>query len=464
MRAILGTALSLALTLPAAAQPLSPDRQGLRDTYKELIETNTTLSSGDCTLAAQRMAARLKAAGYPDSDVQVIVTDGHAKEGALFAVLPGRDSKKKAVLLLAHLDVVEARREDWQRDPFTLVEEDGYFYGRGTADDKSLAAAWVDIMVHLKKEKFANRRTVKLALTCGEESAPFNGAQWLVQNRRDLIDAEFALTEGGWGEAAEDGTRIALGINAGEKLPRNYQLEVTSPGGHAMRPIKDNAIVRLGQALAKINAYDFPVQTTDASRGYFRRMGPVIKGEMGAAMTAFAADPKDAKAIAKVSTDPAYNAMIRTTCAVTLINGGHAINAQPQRATASINCRLFPGTDPEGVKATLAGLANDDRVAVTLLPGARSPAPAPPLTATVMGPLERETAKLFPGVPVVPKLEIGATDASHLTPAGIPTYGFTGMFFGPDGGRMHGLNERLRVSSLYEGRDLLLAVIKDYAK
>jgi len=322
----------------------------------------------------------------------------------------------------------------------------------------------VDIMVHLKRDKFANRRTVKMALTCGEESAPFNGAEWLVKNRRDLIDAEFALNEGGWGEAAEDGTRIALGINAGEKLPRNYQLEVTSPGGHAMRPVKDNAIVRLGQALARVNAYDFPVQTTDASRGYFRRMGPVIKGEMGAAMTAFANDPKDANAIAKVSTDPAYNAMMRTTCAITLINGGHAINAQPQRATASINCRLFPGDSPDTVRAKLSELAADPQVKVTDLPSARSAAPAPPLTITVMGPLERETAKLFPGVPVVPKLEIGATDASHLTPAGIPTYGFTGMFFGPDGGRMHGLNERLRVSSLYEGRDLLLAVIKDYAK
>ena len=438
-------------------------RARFRDTYRELIETNTTLSSGDCTLAASRMAARLKAVGYPGSDLHIIVTDGHPKEGSLVAVLPGSNPHIKALLLLGHLDVVEAKREDWTRDPFKLVEENGYFYGRGAADMKSQDAIWVDIMVRLKEGK-QPRRTVKLAMTCGEENVPFNGARWLVDHERALVDAEFALTEGGWGEMDANGKRIALGINAGEKLPRDYELEVTSPGGHAMRPIKDNAIVRLGAALVKINGYDFPVQTTQASQGYFARMAPLMKGEMGTAMAAFAKDPTDTAAQAVIARDPAYNAMMRTTCTTTLINGGHATNAQPQRATANLNCRLFPGTDPQAVRSKLSELAADPRVTVTAKPGRRDPSPAPPLTPAVMAVLDREAAKTWPGVPVIPKLEIGATDASHFTPAGIPTYGFTGLFFDPDGNGMHGLNERMRVEVLYQGRDFLWAVVNDYLR
>ena len=456
----LALAALVALALPASAQT---DYSQFRGIYRELVETNTTLSVGDCTLAANRMAARLKAAGYPDSNLHVVVTDGHPKEGSLVAVLPGRDPHVKAILLLAHLDVVEARREDWTRDPFTLVEEGGYFYGRGTADDKSLAAAWVDTMIRLKSEGARNTRTVKLALTCGEESAPFNGAAWLVEHERPLIDAAFAITEGGWGVRDENGKRIALNINAGEKLPQSYQLEITNPGGHAMRPVKDNAIVRLGQALARINAYDFPVQTTDTSLLFFARMGKQVDGAMGKAMIAFSKNPADTAAIATLSGDPAYNATLRTTCAITQISGGHAINALPQRATANINCRLFPGTTAETVQAKLQSLAADSVVKITILPAGREAAPAPPLTPAILAPIERAAAKHFPGVPVIPKLEIGATDASHLTPAGIPTYGFTGMFFDPDGSRLHGLNERIRVRSLYEGRDLLYDLVKDYA-
>ena len=452
----------LALSLPAGAQMLRPDQAAFRDTYKALVETNTTLSAGDCTLAASRMAARLKTAGYPDADLHVLTADGHPKEGSLVAVLPGANPHLKAILLLAHLDVVEAKREDWTRDPFTLVEEGGYFYGRGTADDKSLAAVWVDTMIRLKP--LHNMRTVKLALTCGEEtSGAFNGAHWLAEQKRDLVDAAFAITEGGWGRLDDSGKRIALNINAGEKFPQNYTLEVTNPGGHAMRPVKDNAIVRLGAALAKINAYDFPVQTTDATRQFFARMGPLVGGGMGSAMTSFAANPADATAIATLSTDPAYNASLRTTCAITLINGGHANNALPQRATANINCRIFPGTTTEQVAARLTELAADPQVKVTALDARSTVAAALPLTPAILGPIEREAAKHFPGVPVVPQLEIGATDAAFLTPVGIPTYGFTGMFFDPDGSRLHGLNERIRSRSLYEGRDMLFDLVKIYA-
>jgi acetylornithine deacetylase/succinyl-diaminopimelate desuccinylase-like protein len=382
----------------------------------------------------------------------------------LVAVLPGSDPKAKAILLLAHLDVVEAKREDWTRDPFTLVEEDGYFYGRGTADDKSLAAIWVDTMVRFKQQKVAHRRPLKLALTCGEETnGAFNGAKWLAANQRALIDAEFGLTEGGWGSMDDKGKRIALGINAGEKLSQNYQLEVTNPGGHSMRPVKDNAIYRLSAGLLKIGAYDFPTEATDASRQYFARMAPLAGGAMGAAMTEFSRDPRDAKAAAVLAGDPRYNAMMRTTCVTTLINGGHATNALPQRVTANVNCRIFPGTTIEAVRGKLQELVGDSQIKITAQAARSEPSRAPPLTDAIMKPIISEAAKRWPGVPVIPQLEIGATDAAFMTPAGIPTYGFTGMFFEPDGSRLHGLNERLRVRVLYEARDYLFDLVRIYA-
>jgi acetylornithine deacetylase/succinyl-diaminopimelate desuccinylase-like protein len=411
------------------------------------------------------MGARLKAAGYPDSDLHFFSVPDHPKEGGLVAILPGSDPKAKAILLLAHLDVVEAKREDWTRDPFTLVEEDGYFYGRGTADDKSVAAVWTDTMVRFKQEHVAHRRPLKLALTCGEETTgAFNGAKWLAANQRDLIDAGFGLTEGGWGSMDDNGKRIALGINAGEKSSQSYQLEVTNPGGHAMRPVKDNAIDRLAAGLLKINAYDFPIQTTDASREYFARMAPLTPGAMGQAMAAFARDPGDAKASSVLATDPKFNASMRTTCVVTLISGGHANNALPQRADANINCRIFPGTSAQAVHDKLAELVNDPQVKVTTLPARSEANMAPPLTPEIMRPINAEAAKRWPGVPVIPQLEIGATDASFMTPAGIPTYGFTVLFLDPDGSRFHGLNERIRVRVLYEARDYLYDLIKIYAK
>ena len=451
--------------LPAGAQDLRPDQQAFRALYKELVETNTTLSVGDCTLAAERMAAHLKAVGYPDSDLHIFTAPGHPKEGGLVAVLPGSEPAAKAILLLAHLDVVEAKREDWTRDPFTLVEEDGYFYGRGTADDKSVAAVWVDTMVRLKQEHVAHRRPVKLALTCGEETnGAFNGAEWLATHERALIDAEFGLTEGGWGAMEENGKRIALGINAGEKMSQNYQLEVTNPGGHSMRPVKDNAIYRLSAGLLKIGAYDFPLQAIDASKEYFARMAPLAGGAMGTAMTQFARDPHDARAAAVLATDPRYNAMMRTTCVATLVNAGHATNALPQRATANVNCRIFPGTTKEAIRDKLQELVADPQVKITAQAARNQPSPAPPLTPALMNPIVSEAAKRWPGVPVIPQLEIGATDASFMTPVGIPTYGFTGMFFEPDSSRLHGLNERLRVRVLYDARDYLYDLVRIYAK
>jgi acetylornithine deacetylase/succinyl-diaminopimelate desuccinylase-like protein len=459
-------ALAVAVAWPASAQPLSPDQQAFRALYKELVETNTTLSSGSCTLAATRMAARLKAAGYPGSDLHLFTVPDHPKEGGLVAVLPGSDPKAKAILLLAHLDVVEAKREDWTRDPFRLVEEGGYFYGRGTADDKSLAAVWMDIMVRFKRENAAHRRPLKLALTCGEETnGAFNGAKYLSKNQRRLIDAEFGLTEGGWGTMDASGKRIALNINAGEKLSQNYTLEVTNPGGHSMRPVKDNAIYRLSAGLLKIGAYDFPVQTLPVTRAYFASMAPLTGGAMGAAMTTFAKNPGDAKAVATLVTDPRTNATLRTTCVATLVNAGHATNALPQRATANVNCRIFPGTTAAQLRDVLQELVSDPQVKITTLPARNEVTKAPPpLTPALMQPIIAAAARHWPGVPVIPQLEIGGTDAAFMTPAGIPTYGFTGMFFDPDGSRLHGLNERIRVPVLYQGRDFLYELVKVYAQ
>ncbi len=463
-------AASLLLTGSAQAQPAGPDptRESFRALYKELVETNTTASTGSCTLAAERMAAHLKAAGFPDSDLTLFTAPGLPKDGGLVAVLPGKDPKAKAILLLAHLDVVEAKREDWTRDPFTLVEEGGYFYGRGSSDDKAQAAIWVDSLARYKTEGFKPRRTIKMALTCGEESGGrLNGATWLVQNKRDLIDAEFALNEGAGGQLDEHGKRIAHTIEAGEKTSQSFTLEVTNPGGHSSRPVPDNAIYRLADALEKIRAYEFPVMLNDANRGYLTQMAKVVGGEQGAAMSAIVANPADAKADAILSKDPSLHTMLRTTCVATMLSAGHAQNALPQRATANINCRIFPGVAREAVRAKLIEIIADPQVSVSKTSIVRAesetPAPAPPLTPRVLGPIEKLTAQMWPGVPVVPILQAGATDGKPLTAGGIPTYGVSGLFFEPDLGRIHGLNERIGVQSLYEGREFLYRLVKIYA-
>jgi acetylornithine deacetylase/succinyl-diaminopimelate desuccinylase-like protein len=465
MNRLLAGIFGLAL-LPSAALAQSTDQAAFRDLYKELVETNTTFSVGSCTLAAEKLIARLKAAGFPDSSLTPFSTAEWPKSGGLVVVYSGTDQKAKAILLLAHLDVVEAKREDWTRDPFTLVEEGGYFYGRGTSDDKAQAAIWVDSLIRYRQEGFKPRRTIKLALTCGEESSvPFNGASWLMANKRELIDAEFALNEGAWGQLDEQGRRIALNVEAGEKTSQNFSLAVTNPGGHSSRPVPDNAIYHLVDAVRAIRNYEFPAQINDANRAYLSRMAKVTGGEQGAAMAGLAANPMDTKAAALLSKDPTLNAMLRTTCVVTMINAGHAPNALPQRATATVNCRIFPGVSRDAVRQTLIDLIKDPSVSVTRLAVARTEAdgPAPPLTPKIMGPIEKVAAQIWPGVPVVPVLQAGATDGRALSAGGIPTYGISGLFFEADLGNIHGLNERIGVTSLYEGRDFLYRLVKLYA-
>ena len=467
MRKFVCAAFAAALAFPAAAQPAPrPDQLRFRALYKELVETNTTLSAGSCTLAAARMGAHLKAAGYPDADLHYFSVPDHPKEGGLVAVLHGTDPAAKAVLLLGHIDVVEAKREDWTRDPFTLVEENGYFYGRGTADMKGQAATWVDMMVRFKEEGFKPRRSVKMALTCGEETSyAFNGASYLATHERALIDAGIALNEGGGGRLDANGKRLLLTIQAGEKFPQNYQLEVTNVGGHSSRPTPDNAIYHLAFGLTRISAYQFPVEANDATRQFFAAMGPQMGGKLGDAMSALSKNPGDAAAATVIAGDPGYNAILHTTCIPTLLNAGHANNALPQRADANINCRIFPGTSIEAVRARLESLVADPEIKVTILEKrSEVPLSPPPLTPQVLGPVQTAAAKIWPGVPVAPLMLAGATDGAFLNPAGIPTYGLSGMFADPDGGGVHGLNERIRVRSLYEGRDFLTAVVRAYAQ
>jgi acetylornithine deacetylase/succinyl-diaminopimelate desuccinylase-like protein len=457
-----------AFAVPPQDSPAGEQR--FRELYKELVETNTTLSAGSCTLAAERMAARLKAAGFPDSDLHPFAAPDHPKEGGLVAIYPGRDPKLKAILLLAHIDVVEAKREDWSRDPFKLIEENGFFYARGASDDKAEAAIWVDLLIRYRTENYKPRRTLKLALTCGEETAgAFNGADWLTRNRRDLIDAAFALNEGAAGELDASGNRVALEVQAGEKFPQNYRLEVTNKGGHSSRPIKDNAIYHLAAALTRISAYEFPAQFTDGNRAYFAGMAKLLaaKGdtETANAMTAFLKDPNDQQALAIVSAkDPSWNATLRTTCVATMLEAGHATNALPQRARANVNCRIFPGVTTDTVRAKLEELAADPAVKITS-PETRGPtASPPPLTPAIMAPIEKLTGQFWPGVPVLPILQAGATDGEFTNAVGIPTFGLEPVFMMPDLGNIHGLNEYVGVKSLLEGREFLYHLVKIYAE
>lgn len=442
------------------AAELRPDQAAFRDLYRELVETNTTINNGSCTEAAEKMAARLREAGLPEGDMQLITAEGHPKEGNLFAVLRGSDPALKPMLLLAHIDVVEAKREDWTRDPFTLIEEDGYFYGRGTMDDKAMASVWVDTLLRYLRSGERPPRTIKLALTCGEETlGAFNGAEYLAAEYADLVKAGFALNEGAMGVLDKDGNRVMLTMQAGEKLPEDYVLEVRNVGGHSSQPEKKNAIYQLSAALLRVSQHEFPIHLNDTTRTYFDRLGALKGDEMGKAMQALAANPDDKDALAIVIAEPRFNKVLHTTCVATMLDAGHATNALPQRATANVNCRIYPTESVEDVRQVLEQVVADPEVTVTTKEMRSPVTPPPPLTPAIMGPMEAAAAKVFPGLPVVPIFQAGGTDAPFMASIGIPTYGIGSFFLEPDLGRIHGLNERLRVDSLYDGRDFLWELV-----
>jgi acetylornithine deacetylase/succinyl-diaminopimelate desuccinylase-like protein len=448
-----------------ADQPPRPDQVAFRSLYKELVETNTTLSVGDCTLAAKRVAARLKAGGFADADLEIIVPDGQPRFGSLIAHLPGTEPVSNTLLLLAHIDVVEAKREDWQRDPFTLIEEEGYFYGRGSSDDKAMAAVFADLMIRLKGQGFKARRPITLALTCGEETPDnFNSVAQLVAHRPDVLRAAFGLNEGAGGRLDKDGNRVALEIQAGEKVYQDFALEVTNPGGHSSRPRPDNAIYQLAAGLGRLAAFQFPISFNPVTKAYFGALAKVTPGPSGTDLASVGGDHPDPAALARVGQDPGWNSMMRTTCVATMVDAGHAPNALPQRARANVNCRILPGEQVAKVQQTLTQLVDDPGIKISLSGDISPSSPPPPLTPAILGPVEKVAAKMWPGVPVIPAMATGATDGRFLNAAGVPIYGLSGMFRDPDGGGVHGLNERIRVRSLYEGRDFLTEVVKLYAQ
>lgn len=461
--AVLGAALLVSQS-HAEAPGLRPDQTAYRALFKELVETNTTLSSGSCTLAAERMAARLRAAGIPDQQITLFATPENPREGGLVAVFPGTSKTLKPILAIAHIDVVEAKREDWIRDPFTLVEEGGYFYARGVSDNKAMAATLVDTLIRFKQTGYTPKRTVKIALTCGEETnGAFNGVEWLAANKRELIDAEFALNEGGGGTTDGKGNVVEQTMQVGEKTFATYRLETRNPGGHSSVPRPDNAIYQLSRALGKLEAYEFPLEFTDTTRTYFRVAGAGRKDAIGAAMVALASNPADKAAEAVVNRDPFLHSNLRTTCVATMLDGGHARNALAQRAGAYVNCRIFPGHSVAAIRDQLAGIVGDPGVTITTLAPLRPSPPSPPLAPKVMDPARKLVARYFPGVPLVPVMANGYTDATFLGAVGIPTYGVPGGWGDPDGNGVHGLNERIEARSLYVGRDFLFDLIKAYA-
>jgi acetylornithine deacetylase/succinyl-diaminopimelate desuccinylase-like protein len=455
---VLPVAVVLALTVvPVRAEVTSPpgDRELARAIYKELVEINTTDSSGDCTRAAKAMAARLEAAGLPKADIQVLGPD--PRKGNLVARLRGTGARRP-LLLLAHLDVVEARREDWSFDPFVFREEGGYFYGRGTSDDKAMAAIFVANLVRYLRDGFKPDRDVILALTADEEGGRFNGVDWLVKNHRDVLDAELGLNEGGGGQI-KNGRRVANTVQASEKVFQSFRLEVRNPGGHSSLPVPENAIYRLAEGLVRLSRFRFPVRLNEVTRLFFERSAATVPEPEASDRRAVAANPPDLAAAERLSAQAYLNARLRTTCVATLLEGGHAENALPQMARATINCRMLPDDEPEDVEAAIVTALADDEIAVTPVQAAK-PSPASPLTTGILKPIESVSSAMWPGVPVVPIMSTGSTDSLYLRRAGIPVYGVDGIFENVDDVRAHGRDERMLATSFYEGQEFLYRLVK----
>jgi acetylornithine deacetylase/succinyl-diaminopimelate desuccinylase-like protein len=462
MRTIAVAALCLVTAAAGPVAQSAPHEQRAREIYKELVEINTTdTPAGSVTKAAEAMAARLKAAGFADADVRLL---GPAPNKFNLVARYRGTGAKRPVLLLAHLDVVDAKQEDWSFDPFVFREEDGWFYGRGTSDDKAMASQFVANLLRLKEEGFKPDRDLILALTADEEGGTFNGASWLVTEHRDLVDAEFAINEGGGGNMRK-GKYLTNEVQASEKVYQDFRLEVTNSGGHSSLPVKDNAIYHLSQGLARLATLEFPVQLNEITRAYFER---------SAAVETDPAIADDLRAVARPTPDPAaaarlsdklpyWNSMMRTTCVTTRLAGGHANNALPQLATANVNCRILPGVSPEAVKQTIIATLADPKISVSLVGDAHPSEPAV-LRPDVMKAVESLTKEMFPGVVVVPVMGTGATDSLYFRNAGIPTFGIDGTFGDMDDVRAHGRDERVGVKQYFEGLEFQYRLIKALAR
>jgi len=459
-RMIVVGAVAFATTAAAQDRTMPPDaeRQLARAIYKEMVEINSGYTTGATTPVVDAVAKRLKAAGFPAADIFV---GGASPKKANLVVRYRGTGRRRPILLLAHTDVVEAKREDWSMDPFTLTEKDGFFYGRGVGDDKAQAAIWIANLIRYKREGFKPDRDIIVALTADEEGGgPYNGVAWLLKNKRELIDAEFCLNEGGWGESFE-GNRLSNDIQVSEKYVVNYRLEVHNKGGHSSLPVADNAIYHLAGALDRLSKFAFPLKTNEVTREYFRAMSTIEKGAVASDLAAVAKGDNGAMArTAKTTT--AWNSTLRTTCVATQLEGGHAKNALPQLAAANVNCRVLPEDGIEYVTSTLKGVIADTAVSLTI-DGTPVKGPASPMREDLMTAVKTVTTSLWPSVPTVPTMVMGATDGAYLRSANIPTYGVQGFFYDRDDIRFHGRDERLKVQSFYQGQTFLYELVKRLA-
>jgi len=465
MRILRSVLLCAALASPAIAQapklsrPLTKWDTLAHDILRQLIEINTQESSGSTANAARALAARLTAAGFPDSDV--VVVENASKKGNLVARFRAKHPAKKPILLLSHIDVVEAKPDDWTLPPYTFVEKDGNFYGRGVADNKDDAAIDVALIIRLKAEGFDPDRDIIVAATTDEEGGAANGVDYLLKNRPELLTAEFALNEGGGGRI-KDGKNISHDVQASEKKYQDFRIEATNPGGHSSRPVKDNAITQLADALVKVGAFDFPVHLNEVTRAYFERSAGLVDADMGDAMRRIVQNPADAAAAAKLSSDPGYNSQLRTSCVATMLEGGHATNALPQRARANVNCRILPDESPDDVLRTLQRVVGAAKVVVTKSGNDAENSPPSPLTKELMGQAERITQQMWPGLPVIPTMSTGATDGKYLRNKGIPTYGLMGQFYGDS--NAHGMNERIPQQGFYDSAEFVYRLVKSVTR
>lgn len=443
------------------AGQLTPHQQFTREIYKQLIEINTADTTGKVTPAAQAMLQRFKDAGFPDADL--FIGGPRPEKHNVVARLHGKaGSTQKPLLLLAHIDVVEALKADWSDnlDPFVFTERDGYYYGRGTADDKAMAAIFVANLIRMKKDGYVPNRDIIVALTADEEGGTANGVDWLLKNQKSLVDAGLVFNEGGGG-ATRDNTPLFNAVQATEKVFANVTIRTTNKGGHSSVPRADNAITQLSDALAKVGRYHFPIQLNEVTRGFFTETAKVETPAMGKAMLAIVANPKDQAAAAIVTKDPRYNSMLRTTCVATLLKGGHAENALPQLAEANVNCRMFPGDTAEGTRDALKTAINDPGVEVTTSFAKRPAEPPSPLLPELFGPIRQITKDMFGDIPVIPLMGTGATDSRYFRQINVPAFGLSGLFSDPAvDARAHGRDERMRVQSLFEGQEFLYRLTK----
>lgn len=437
-------------------------RQLSHDIFKQLIEINTTDSVGNVSTAAEAMAKRFRDAGFPESDLHILGPNDRKKN---LVVRFHGSGKHKPVLLIGHLDVVEARRDDWTTDPFQFVEKDGYYYGRGTQDMKDGDAIMVTTLLRFRKEGYVPDRDIILALTADEEGGTSNGVDWLLKNNRELVDAEFVLNHDGGGILSEHGKPQFMTVDASEKLYSDYQLTVTNPGGHSSLPKPDNAIYHLADGLARLEHYEFPFELTNITRAYYERMSKIETGPRVADMLAILKTPPDMAAVARLSQDPIDHSIMHTTCVATRLNAGHANNALPQTAQANVNCRIVPGHSTEEIRQELEKVLADSKISVLEVGGIgggtnrRSYAP-PPLRPDVFQPLEKVVESMWPGLPVVPDMATGASDGVYTNAAGLPTYCVSGEAIDRDDIRAHGKDERIGVNAFYRGVDFYYRFLK----